>query len=244
MSKYLSHDIFTLLGDHIDVCRFRQPIKRVVYLGMFCSSVLGLLIILLLVFIWEWIPLFDRITLPLRLIMWETSWLMIYCVFPGGIWAICKLLKSNTCDVLNAAIEFVGDVENENLQDIQKARNELNTRLTKFSQTFQRPLVSLIIFYVYGLLVYPLEEFIWAIFYAITVMQIVFLLYSLAMVAGIVAKFARTIDERCEENDELLSFYNTVDTVKLCGVRITQKKIWGFFGVSVVLLTILKIVDI
>lgn len=244
MSKYLSHDIFTLLGNHIDVCRFRQPIKRVVYLGMFCSSVLGLLIILLLAFIWEWIPLVDRITLPLRLIWWETSWLMIYCVFPGGIWTICKLLKSNICDVINDAMEFVGDLEDENLQNIQKSCSESNMRLTKFSQTFQRPLVSLITFYTYTLFWYPLNEFIWAIFYAITIIQIVFLLYSLAMLAGVVAKFARMIDERCKENDEFLSFQNTVDTVKLCGVRITQKKIWGFFGVSVVLITILKIIHV
>jgi len=59
MSKYLSHNIFALLGDHIDVCRFHQPIKRIVFFGMFCSSVLGLLILLLLIFIWQQIPLFD-----------------------------------------------------------------------------------------------------------------------------------------------------------------------------------------
>jgi len=118
MSKYLSHDIFALLGDHIDLCRFHQPINRVVFFGMFCSSVLGLLIIFFYVSYWQWISLFDRIILPIRLIWWEISWLMIYCVFPGGIWAICGLLKSNTCDVINAAIEFVGEVENKNLQDI------------------------------------------------------------------------------------------------------------------------------
>jgi len=242
MSKYLSHDIFALLGDHIDVCRLCQPIKRIVYLGIFCSSGLGLLILLIFVFFWQGIPLFDRITLPLRLTWWETSWLMIYCVFPGGTWAICELLKSKTCDVINATMAFVGDVENKNLQDIQKASNELNTRLTKFSETFQRPLVSLITFYVYALLIYNLNDFIWVIFYIINVMQLVFLLYSLAMLAGVVAKFARTIDERFKENDEFLPFERTVDAVRLCGVRITQLKIWGFFTVFVVLLTILKIV--
>jgi len=242
MSKYLSHDIFALLEDHIDICRFRQPIKRVVSVGMLCSLVLGLLILLLIIFVWQWIPLFDRIILLLRLPLWETAWLMIYCVFPGGILAICQLLKSNTRDVINAAVEYVGDVENKNLQDIQKASNELNTRLTKFSETFQRPLVSLITFYVYSLLIFNLNDFVWVIFYIITVMQIVFLLYSPAMLAGAVAKLARTIDERFKENDEFLPFQRTVDAVRLCRVRITQLKIWGFFTVSVVLLTIVKIV--
>jgi len=242
MSKYLSHDIFALLGDHIDVCRFHQPIKRIVFFGMFWSSVLGLLILLLHIYFWQQIPLFDRVILPLRLAWWETSWLMIYCVFPGGIWAICALLKSNTCDVINAVLEFVEEVENKNLQDIQKASNELNTRLIKFSKTFQRPLVSLITFYVYGLLVYPLNEFIWVIFYIITVIQLVFLLYSPAMVEGVVAKLSRTIDEKFKDNDEFLPFQKTVDAVRLCGFRITQLKHWGFFAVFVVLLTILKIV--
>merc|ERR1719357_1083816 len=105
---------------------------------------------------------------------------MIYCVFPGGILAICQLLKSNTRDVINAAVEYVGDVENKNLQDIQKASNELNTRLIKFSETFQRPLVSLITFYVYTLLFYPLNVVL-VIFYILTLIQLVFLLYSLAM---------------------------------------------------------------
>lgn len=242
MSKYLSHDIFALLGDHIDVCRFHQPIKRIVFFGMFCSSVLGLLILLLHIYFWQQIPLLDRVIFPLRLAWWETSWLMIYSVFPGGIWAICALLKSNTCDVINAVLEFVEEVENKNLQDIQKASNELNTRLIKFSETFQRPLVSLITFYVYGLLVYPLHEFIWVIFYIITVIQLVFLLYSPAMVEGVVAKLSRTIDDRFKDNDEFLTFQKTVDAVRLCGFRITQLKHWGFFAVFVVLLTILKIV--
>merc|ERR1719357_1142387 len=139
---------------------------------------------------------------------------MIYCVFPGGILAICQLLKSNTRDVINAAVEYVGDVENKNLQDIQKASNELNTRLTKFSETFQRPLVSLITFYVYSLLIFNLNDFVWVIFYIITVMQIVFLLYSPAMLAGAVAKLARTIDERFKDNDEFLPFQRTVDAVR------------------------------
>jgi len=242
MSKYLSHHIFALLGDHIDVCRFHQPIKRVVFLGMSCSSILGLSILSIYVFFWHWISLFDRIIFPLRFTWWGTSWLMIYCVFPGGIWAICGLLKSNTCEVINAVIEFVGDVENKNFKDIQKASNEINTRLTKFSQTFQRPLVSLITFYVFTLLMYPLNEFIWSFFYIMAVMQIVFLLYSLAMVEGVVAKFVRTIDERFKEDDELLPFQKTVDAVRLCGFRITQLKIWGFFTIFVVLLTVLKIV--
>jgi len=237
ISKYLSHDIFALLGDHIDIYRFRQPIKRVVSVGMLCSLALGLMVLFLIVFFWQLTPLIDRIILPLRLPTWETSWLMIYCVFPGGIWAICQLLKSNTCDVINAVMEFVGEVENKNLQDIQKASNELNTRLTKFSETFQRPLVSLITFYVFTLLIYNLNDFFGVIFYILTVMQIVSLLHSLSMLAGAVAKFARTIDEIFEENDEFLPFQWT-----LCGVRITQLKIWGFFTVSVVLLTILKIV--
>jgi len=167
---------------------------------------------------------------------------MIYCVFPGGIWAICGLLKSNTCDVINAALEFVEEVENKNLQDIQKASNEINTRLIKFSETFQRPLVSLITFYVYALLIYGLNEFIWVIAYIITIIQLVFLLYSLAMVEGVVAKLSRTIDERFKDNDEFLPFQKTVDAVRLCGFRITQLKHWGFFAVFVVLLTILKIV--
>jgi len=118
----------------------------------------------------------------------------------------------------------------------------LNTRLTKFSQTFQRPLVSLITFYVFGLLIYDLNEFIMVFFYIMAIIQIVFLLYSLAMVEGVVAKFARPIDERFKENDELLPFQKIVDAVRLCGFRITQLKIWGFFTVFVVLLTILRIV--
>jgi len=102
--------------------------------------------------------------------------------------------------------------------------------------------VSLITLYVYGLLIYNLNDFVWVIFYIINVLQIVFLLYSLAMLAGAVEKFARTIDEKFKENDEFLPFQRTVDAVRLCGVRVTQPKIWGFFTVSVVLLTILKIV--
>lgn len=168
--------------------------------------------------------------------------LMTYCVFPGSIWAICELLKSNTCDVINAAMEFVVEVENKNLQDIQKASNELNMRLTKFSKTFQRPLVSLITFYAFALLTYNLNDFFWVIFYIINALQMVFLLYSLAMLAAAVAKFARTIDEKIKENDEFLPFQRTVDAVRLCGVRVTQLKICGFFTVSVVLPTILKIV--
>jgi len=241
MSKYLSHDIFALLEDHIDICRFRQPIKRVVSVGMLCSLFLGLLVLLVIIFVWwQLLHLFDRIALPLRLPLFETSWLIIYSVFPGGILAICELLKSNTRDVINAAVEYAGDVEN--LQDIQKASNELDTRLTKFSETFQRPLVSIIILYVCQLLIFNLNDFFWVIFYVIDVMQIVFLLYSLAMLAGAVAKFARTIDEKFKEDNEFLPFQRTVDAVRLYGVRVTQLKIWGFFSISVVLLTILKIV--
>jgi len=242
MSTYLSHDIFALLGDHIDIRKFRQPIKRVVCVGMLCSSIVGLLCLLIIVFVWQRIPLFDRIILPLRLPLWEIAFLMFYCVFPGSILAICELLKSNTCDVINAAMEFVLEVENKNLQDIQKASNELNMRLTKFSETFQRPLVSLITFYICTLLMYNLNAFVWMIFYIIHVLQIVFLLYSLAMLTGAVEKFARTIDEKIKENDEFLPFQRTVDAVRLCEVRVTQLKICRFFTVSVVLLTILKIV--
>jgi len=154
--------------------------------------------------------------------------------------AICELLRSNTRDVINAAVEYAGDMEN--LQDIQTASNELNTRLTKFSKTFQRPLVGYITFYVYLLWIYNLNDFVWVIFYVIAVMQIVFLLYCLAMLAGAVAKFARTIDEKFKEDNEFLPFQRTVDAVRLYGVRVTQLKIWGFFSISVVLLTILKIV--
>jgi len=237
MSKYLLHDVLTLLGDNIDVYRFRQQIKRVVFVGMLWSMVLGLLFLFLFVFFWQRFPLFDRITFPLRLIWSETSWLMIYCIFPGGIWAICELLKSNTCGVIDLAMEVV-----VNLQDIQKASNELNARMTKFSQTFQRPLVNLIIFYVMCLLSWPLNEFVWVTFHIITVIQIVFLLYALAMLAAVVAKHACTIDERLKENDECLPLQKAVDALKFCGIRITETKIWGFFTVFVVLTTILRIV--
>jgi len=242
MRKYLSHDVFFLLGEHVDVCQLRWRINCVVFLGIFSSLSLGVIVLGIYVPYWQRMHLFDRIVFPLRLICWETSWLIIYSILPGGTWVLCELLKSNIHCVSNPVMEVIENGADHNLQDLQKASCELNSRLVKFSHAFQRPLVSIITFYVMGLFTYDLGSVIWLIFFMLEIVQLVILLHAISLPSVSVANFIRTINENFTENDEILPFKKLVGFVKLCGIRVTQPRIWAFLFVFVVLPTILNIV--
>lgn len=202
MSNYLLHDFLYvfLSADQVDLCRLRPlRVKRLVFFGMFCHSVMGVMIIYLIVVNWDWIPLLDRIVLPLRLICLITSSLMISCVIPGCICAIFELLMyhekevdseledKNELDVQNVNKGFSSsELEDKNEQDVHNVNNELSSdsSLEKFNLSFHDFLKN----YSkgFGALSFALVwccvmnggfEYIWLVFYIIQMLQLCFLQY-------------------------------------------------------------------
>jgi len=203
-----------------------------------------MLIAFLVILHWQYMDIFDRVLIPLRVVLCCIGYLTWFSVFSGSTLAICELLKNYLCHIFDKVIEALEESTTYKIQDLQKACEESNARLTGFNQIFQCPFWILSIFMIASLF-QPLDllgDIIFGVIIHIFIfMELVFVLYVFSLPSAPATSLVRAINKECSEKEDFLSFKNAIGVTTFYGVRITQPRVMCFLPIMFVIPMVMKI---